>query len=81
MSARDILVYGHCATWRITFDRDGFYCVGGKRYRDLCAAHRAIRVAEARYLDDNPDAPVANTHIWFDHGILICDDCDGGYYD
>lgn len=74
-------VKGHCATWHIYEDGFGFYEVCGKRYGTIIDAHRAIRIAERRYLEDNPNSPVVNTNIWADHGILWIDDIDGGYYD
>ena len=74
-------VLGYVATWRIYEDEDGFYNVCNKRYGNIDKAKQAIRIAERRYVEKNPTAPVANTHIWFEHGILICDDFDGGYYE
>lgn len=73
-------VYGHCATWTIRVDKDGFYTVAGKRFGDLCSAHRAIRIAEHRYLEAHPNAPVVNGDIWADHGLLWVEDIDGNYY-
>lgn len=86
-------VYGHVATWKITIDADGFYCVRtadwgageeacAHRYGTPAKARQAIRIAERVFLDKSRAAvPVANRHIWFDHGILLLDDNDGGYYD
>ena len=86
-------VLGHVATWRIERDRDGFYCVRtadwgagdeacAHRYGSLAKAHQAIRIAERAFLEHAKHfVPVANRHIWFDHGVLIVDDIDGGYYD
>lgn len=74
-------VKGHCATWEIFIDADDLYCVCGKRYGTFERAVRAIRIAEHNYLEDNPNAPVANTDVWADHGVLWVDDNDGGYYD
>ena len=75
------VVKGHCATWKIYEDSDGFYSVCNRRYGTLEAAQRAIRIAEQEYLRNNPNAPVVNTDIWFEHGILVVDSIDGGYYD
>ena len=74
-------VKGHCATWIIYEDRDGFYCVSGKRYGTLERAKTAIRIAEREYLRENPNAPLKNADIWADHGCLWVDDIDGGYYE
>lgn len=79
------IVKGHCATWTIEKTDKGYLVQPNKKdktvyYPTLEKAKWAIRTAENRYVEANPNAPVFNRDIWFDHGVLIIEDIDGNYY-
>ena len=80
------IVKGHCGTWKIGWNGEKYTVstLSGKGkvgfYETMLNAHRAIRVAEQRCVEQHPETPVANRDVWFDHNILIVDDNDGGYY-
>lgn len=78
-----IIIHGYASTWKITPTVDGKYNVmpGNKNYSSVSDAKKAIRIAEKRWSEANPNESARNRDIWFDHGIMITDDDIEGYFD
>lgn len=80
-----IIVKGYATTWSIEKTEKGYLIAPNRKdnpiyYRTIEEAKSAIRIAEKRYVNANPNAPIANPDIWALHGILWIEDQDGNYY-